>query len=183
MSDENNAGGPIQPSAVQIGTDVAIQLSSGRRILIQTDPGADLPVPASGGTAARTGWGEAIFGILNFVTVALRVMALAAAAALLKEQLHLLKARMHRDAQRARTLAGHLHQAGADGRFQAQAIEVSQAFDRVAEASGEVANAADQMEAHARGVRDAHQAEYGGIYEVRQASPYAQPKPGFNRVR
>jgi hypothetical protein len=110
-------------------------------------------------------------------------MALATAAALLKEQLHLLKARMHRDAQRARTLSGHLRQAGADARFQAQAIEVSQAFDRVAEASGEVANAADQMEAHAQGVRDAHQTEYGGIYEVAQASPYAQPKPGFNRVR
>lgn len=139
-----------------------------------------------GGSApARTGgsWTEAIGGILNFVTLALRVMALATAAALLKEQLHLLKARMHRDAQRARTLSGNLHQAGADGRFQAQAIEVSQAFDRVAEASGEVADAADQMESHARGVRDAHQAEYGGIYEVRQASPYAQPKPGFNRVR
>lgn len=158
----------IEPTSVQTGAEAA---------------GSNVPVPASGGAPKRTGWVEAIHGILNFVTLAARVMALAAAAALLKEQLHLLKARMHRDAAQARTLAGHLNQAGADTRFQAQAIEVSQAFDRVAEASGQVADAADQMETHARGVRDAHQAQYGGIHEVRKASPYAQPKPGFNRVR
>lgn len=145
--------------------------------------GDNLPARADGDAPARASWTESIFGILNFVTLALRVMALATAAVLLKEQLHLLKARMHHDAQRARTLSGHLHQAGADVRFQGQAIEVSQAFDRVAEASGEVAGAADQMESDAQAVKDAHQAEYGGIYEVRQASPYAQPKPGFNRVR
>jgi hypothetical protein len=131
----------------------------------------------------RPSWSGAIHGILNFITLAARITALAIAAGLLKEQLHLLKARMHRDAARARTLSEHLHQAGADTRFQAQSLEVAAAFERVATASGEVANAADGMEANARGVRDAHQAEYGGIYEVRQASPYAQPKPGFNRVR
>lgn len=147
--------------------------------------GDNLPAPAGGDAPNRTGsgWREAISGILNFMTLGLRVMALATAAVLLKEQLHLLKARMHRDAQRARTLSGHLHQAGADARFQAQAVEVSQAFDRVAEASGQVADAADQMETHARSVRDAHQAEYGGIYEVAQASPYEQPKPGFTPAR
>lgn len=167
MSTSNSAA--IEPTSVQTGAEAA---------------SSNAPVTASaGGAPERTGWAEAIYGILNFVTLAARVMALAAAAALLKEQLHLLKARMHRDAARARTLSEHLNQAGADTRFQAQAIEVSQAFDRVAEASGEVADAADQMEANARGVRDAHQAQYGGIYEVRKASPYAQPKPGFNRVR
>ncbi|WP_256123046.1 conjugal transfer protein TraB [Streptomyces sp. LUP47B] len=159
-------GTAIEPTSVQTAAEA----------------GGSAPVPA-GGEAERPTWSGAIFGILNFVTLALRIMALAAAAAILKEQLHLLKARMHQDAQRARRLAGHLAQAGADAHFQAQAFEVAAAFDRVAEASGEVANAADGMEADANGVRDAHQAEYGGIYEAVQASPYAQPKPGFNRVR
>jgi hypothetical protein len=166
MSDNTPApasSGAIQPTSVQTGSEAAA---------------------ADGDTApARPSWSGAIFGILNFVTLALKVGALATAAALLKEQLHLLKARMHRDAARARRLAGHLNQAGADTRFQAQSLEVAAAFERVAAASGELANAADQMEANANFVKDAHQSEYGGIYEVRQASPYAQPKPGFNRVR
>jgi hypothetical protein len=159
----------IEPASGQTESEVA-----------QSD---NTPVPASGGTADRPTWSGVIAGILNFVTLAARVGALAIAAAMLKEQLHLLKARMHRDAERARRLAEHLHQAGADARFQAQSLEVAGAFERVAEASGELANAADQMEANAQFVKDAHQSEYGGIYEVRQASPYAQPKPGFNRVR
>jgi hypothetical protein len=153
-------------------------------------------VPAAGNQPARVGntppavaesskptFGQMIHGVLNFVTLGARFMALAAAAVFLKEKLHLLKARMHKDAERARRLSEHLHQAGADTRFQAQSIEVSQAFDRVAEASGVLAGAADQMEANARGVKDAHQAEYGGIYEVANSSPYEQPKPGFNAVR
>lgn len=159
----------IEPTSVQTGSEVAQH--------------ADNPTaPAAAPADSRPTWSGAIFGILNFVTLSLRIMALAAAAALLKEQLHLLKARMHRDAARARRLTEHLNQAGVDGRFQAQTLEVAAAFERVAAASGELADAADGMEANARGVRDAHQAEYGGIYEVRQASPYAQPKPGFNEV-
>jgi hypothetical protein len=167
MSDDTTSA--IEPTSVQTGSEAA---ASG-----------NAPVPASRGAADRPTWAGAISGILNFVTLSLRIMALAAAAALLKEQLHLLKMRMHQDAARARRLAEHLHQAGADTRFQAQAIEVAAAFERVAEASGELANAADQMEMNAQFVKDSHQSEYGGIYEVRQASPYAQPKPGFNAVR
>jgi hypothetical protein len=159
----------IEPTSVQTGAEAAATSNS--------------PVPAGGSEPERMSWGGAIGGILNFVTLSLRVMALAVAAALLKEQLHLLKARMHHDAQRARRLAGHLAQAGVDAHFQAQTLEVAAAFDRVADASGELAGAADGMETAANNVRDAHQAEYGGIYEVAQASPYAQPKPGFNAVR
>lgn len=163
----------IHPTSVQTGSEVAARADN---------PPAPAPPPAAPASDRPT-WSGSIHGILNFVTLSLRIMALAAAAALLKEQLHLLKARMHRDAARARRLTGHLHQAGVDTRFQAQTLEVAAAFERVAAASGELADAADGMEANARGVRDAHQAEYGGIYEVRQASPYAQPKPGFNEVR
>lgn len=149
-----------------------------------TQPAAsNAPVPAQAPVPEKPTWGGVIAGIINFVTVTARIIALATAAALLKEQLHLLKSRMERNAQQARTLADNLGQAGVDPRFQAQTIEVSQAFDRVAEASGIVADAADGMEANARGVRDAHQAEYGGVFEVRQASAYEQPKPGFNAVR
>jgi hypothetical protein len=173
MSDNTPApasSGAIEPTSVQTAAEAAA-----------SDDTA--PVPAVRGADDRPAWSGAIYGILNFVTLAARIGALAAAAALLKEQLHLLKARMEHDAQRARRLAEHLNQAGADARFQAQALEVAAAFERVAEASGEVAGAADQMEMNAQFVKDAHQAEYGGIYEVRQSSPYAQPKPGFNRVR
>jgi hypothetical protein len=159
----------IEPTNVQTGAEAADNTPA--------------PVRAPGPPSERPTWSGAIFGILNFITLSARVAALALAAGLLKEQLHLLKARMHRDAQRARTLSGHLHQAGADARFQAQSLEVAAAFERVATASGEVADAADGMEANANGVRNAHQAEYGGIYEVRQASPYAQPKPGFTPAR
>jgi hypothetical protein len=163
-----SSSGAIEPTSVQTGAEAG---------------SSNAPVPAPDSAPQRTGWASAIAGILNFVRLSARVMALAAAAALLKEQLHLLKAHMHRNAARARRLSEHLHQAGADIRFQGQAIEVSQAFDRVAEASGQVADAADKMEANARGVRDAHQTEYGGIYEVAQASPYTQPKPGFTPAR
>lgn len=139
----------------------------------------DAPAPPQ----RRPSFTEMVGGILNFVSLTARFMALAIAAALLKEKLHLLKAHMHRDAANALRVSEMCGQAGVDGRFLAQILEVSQAFDRVAEASGVLADAADQMEANAGGVRDAHQSEYGGIYEAVNASPYEQPKPGFNAVR
>lgn len=159
----------IEPTSVHTGAEAAT-----------TDT---TPTPDGSPAPRHPTWSGAIFGILNFITLAARIGSLAVSAALLKEQLHLLKTRMHHDAARARRLAEHLHQAGADIRFQAQAIEVAAAFERVAEASGELAGAADQMAMNAQFVKDSHQTEYGGIYETRQASPYAQPKPGFNRVR
>lgn len=131
----------------------------------------------------KSRWTAVIGGILNFVTLGARIAALAAAAALLKESLHLLKNRMHKDAQKARKVSEMCGAAGVDPHFQAQIIDVSQDFDHVANASDEVADAADQMEANAQAVKDAHQAEYGGIYEAVNANPYTQPKPGFNAVR
>jgi hypothetical protein len=124
-----------------------------------------------------------LLGILNFITLSARFAMLAAAAIWLKENLHILKQRMHTDAAFARKVAELCGDAGADGYFVALFLETSQAFDRVAEASGELAGAADQMEDGARAVGDAHETEYRGIYEVAQASPYAQPKPAFNKVR
>jgi hypothetical protein len=166
VSDESQA---IEPTSVQTGAEV------------DAATGSSLPA-AQEQAPERWTWGGAIGGILNFITLGLRVMALAAAAALLKEQLHLLKRRMEKDAERAITLSGHLAQAGVDAKFQAGAIEVAAAFGRVAAASEIVADAADRMESSAQGVKDAHDREYGGIYEAVNASPYHQPKPGFNKV-
>jgi hypothetical protein len=140
------------------------------------------PVPAASPAPSRPTWTGAIHGIVNYTALGSRITSLAIAAALLKEQLHLLQARMRADAVRARRLAEQLAQAGVDARFQAQTLEAATAFERVADAAGELADAADGMEAGAHGVRDAHQTEYGAIYEIAQASPYAQPKPGFNAV-
>lgn len=151
---------------------------------ITTPTGTDL-IPHQDQTPDRPKrtFGSAVAGVLNFVTLSARFAALVTAALFLKEGLHLLKNRMHDNADTARRLSEMCGQAGVDERFQAQILEVSQDFDRVADASGELANAADQMETHAREVDDAHRAEYGGVHEVVNASPYEQPKPGFNAVR
>lgn len=153
----------IEPTSVQTGSEVAAG-------------GDNAPAP-------RMGWGAAIGGIINFITTAARVMALAVAAALLKERMHLLKARMHRDAAFAHRVAEMCGQAGVDGRFVARYHEVGTHFQAVADCADGVTAAADTMEARARGVVDAHEREYRGVYEAVQASPYRQPKPGFNRVR
>lgn len=133
--------------------------------------------------APKQTFGGIVSGIVNFITLSARVAALATAALWLKEGLHLLKARMHQDAETARRTSEQCGQAGVDPYFLGLFLEASQSLDRVAEASGELANAADQMETNARDVHDAHQAEYGGIHEAVQASAYDQPKPGFNAVR
>lgn len=164
----------IQPTSVQTGSEVAAQ------------SGSNLPAAAGDNAPApKQTFGGFISGILNFVTLAARFIALAAAAMWLKEALHLLKERMHADAALARRVAELCGQAGVDPYFLGLFIETSQAFERVAEASGELSNAADQMEMNARFVKDAHQTEYGGIHEVVQALPRGvqQPTAGFNRVR
>lgn len=160
----------IEPTSVQTGAEVAANTSANPPAVQEQAPDTWT-------------WKGALGGILNFITLALRVMALAAAAALLKEQLHLLKRRMEKDAQRSITLSGHLAQAGADVRFQGDAIQLAGDFGVVAGSAEIVADAADRMEASAIGVRDAHDREYGGIHEVVVVMPYAQPKPGFNKVR
>ena len=90
----------IEPTSVQTGAEAAA--------------GDNTPVPANRGAVDRPTWAGAIHGILNFVTLVARITALAIAAALLKEQLHLLKALMHQVAAWARRLADHLAQAGDD---------------------------------------------------------------------
>lgn len=160
----------IEPTSVQTGAEAA------------THEEANLPAPATDNKPKQT-FSSLVFGVLNFLTLSARFMALATAAMWLKDNLHLLKTRMDNDAAFARKVGEMCGDAGADAYFVALFLETSQAFDCVAEASGELTQAADGMEANANAVNDAHETEYRGIYEVRQASPYAQPKPAFNRVR
>ena len=157
----------IEPTSVQSSSEVA------------ASTGSNLPAT----TQDRPTFSGLIAGIINFVTLAAAFIALAGAALLLKEQLHLLKARMHRDAAFAVKVGELCGAAGVDAYFVGLFVEAAKAFTLVAEASGELAGAADQMESNARGVKDAHDRQYRGIYEYRQSRPYRQPKPGFNRVR
>jgi hypothetical protein len=164
---------PIEPTSVQTGAEAASA----------DQGGSNLPATTADNAPAQQSFGGLISGILNFVFLAGCFIALAAAAMWLKEKLHLLKERMRRDAAFARKVAELCGAARVDNYFLSLFFEAATAFDRVADASGELANAADQMEMNARFVKDAHDTEYRGIYEVRQASPYEQPTPGFNRVR
>lgn len=166
----------IEPTSVQTGSETAATESASNH---PAPTGPDNP-PAP---RQKKTFGGLLAGIINFVTLSARFMALATAAMWLKENLHHLKQRMHDDAALSRRVGEMSGHAGADDYFVGLFVEASKEFDLVAEASGELANAADGMEANARAVNDAHETEYRGIYEVRQASPYAQPKPGFNRVR
>jgi hypothetical protein len=163
----------IEPTSVQTGSEVAAG-QGGNLPANTTDTTPDQQRPSFGGLISQ---------IINFISLAACFIALAAAAALLKERLHLLKAQMRRDAAFARRVGELCGQARVDPYFLSLYAETGNAFDRVADASGELASAADQMEINAQFVKDAHDTQYRGIYEVRQASPYAQPTPGFNRVR
>ncbi|MFE4604800.1 conjugal transfer protein TraB [Kitasatospora indigofera] len=136
-------------------------------------------VPAAGGALTSPGGG----GSNGFRSLAGRVTALATQALRLKEGMRQLQQHMARNASKASTLSEMCLQAEVDQVFVTQIAGVSEALHRVAKASGDLASSADEMEVSARGFRDAHQREYGGIHEAVNASPYRQPKPGFNRVR
>jgi hypothetical protein len=122
-------------------------------------------------------------GTPGFLTLAARVTALSVAALRLKENLWALRRHMENNADKARALSEMCDQAEVEPQFTAQILEVSAAFRRVAEASGELADTADVMEVNARGFNDAHDSEYRGVYEAVQKSAVRQPKPGFNQVK
>ncbi|MFJ6776772.1 conjugal transfer protein TraB [Kitasatospora sp. NPDC091257] len=117
----------------------------------------------------------------GFVALAARTVRLAAAALLLKAEMAKLQEHMEENARTARRSAELAGQAEVEPHFLAMIEETGRAFDQVANASGELTQAADRVEEESRAFRDAHQAEYRGIYEVNQSSPHRQPKPGFFR--
>jgi hypothetical protein len=119
----------------------------------------------------------------SFTRLAGRLVTLTAAAYRLKEGMADLQRRMEADADTAVRLAEQCQQAEVEPRFVALVLEASGALRAVAEASGSLADAADQMVTGARGLHDAHQAEYQGVYEAVRASGAQQAKPGFYRTR
>ncbi|MTE22615.1 conjugal transfer protein TraB [Streptomyces sp. TRM43335] len=119
----------------------------------------------------------------SFTRLAARTATLTASALALREGLWELRQRMETDADDAARLAELCQQAEVEPRFVALITEASGALRAVAEASGELADAADHMEAGARDLHDSHQAEYAGVYEAVQASGVQQARPGFYRTR
>jgi hypothetical protein len=122
-------------------------------------------------------------GTPSFLRLTGRMSTLTAAAMALKEGLWLLKRRMEADADDGDRMAELCTEAQVEPRFTGLIHEAAGALRAVAEASGEVADAADQMETNARAFGDAHEAEYRGVYEAVNASNVQQAKPGFYRTR
>jgi hypothetical protein len=119
----------------------------------------------------------------SFLGLAGRIAWLTASALALKEGLWVLRRRMEKDADDAERLSEMCAVAEVEPRFTALIHEAGGALRQVAEASGDLAGAADEMETNARGFKDAHETEYRGVYEAVQASGVRQAKPGFYRTK
>ncbi|NGO40676.1 conjugal transfer protein TraB [Streptomyces ureilyticus] len=122
-------------------------------------------------------------GDLGFLSLGVAVATLTARALLLKEKVWALQRLFQRNAEKASNMSEMCDAAEVEPQFTAQIMEGSASLREVSEASGELVNAADQMQMDAQGFNDAHQGEYGGIYEVTQSMGVQQPKPGFNEVK
>lgn len=119
----------------------------------------------------------------SFLRLTARMARLTASALALKEGLASLQQRMESDAKDADQLAEQCAVAEVEDRFTALVHEAGEALRKVADASGEVAGAADQMESCSRDFVAAHEGEYRGVYEAVNASGVRQAKPGFYRTR
>ncbi|MFC7885246.1 conjugal transfer protein TraB [Streptomyces sp. NPDC057376] len=120
---------------------------------------------------------------LGFLSLGLAVTTLAARALLLKEKIWALQVLFRRNADKASNMSEMCDAAEVEPRFTALIMEGATSLREVAEASGDLVNAADEMQVNAQGFKDAHQGEYGGIYEAVQSMGVQQPKPGFNEVK
>ncbi|MGV9277704.1 conjugal transfer protein TraB [Streptomyces griseosporeus] len=118
----------------------------------------------------------------SFTALAGRMAALTASALALKEGMWALKRRMESDADHADMLADLCIAAEVEPKFTGLIHEAGTALRAVANASGELADAADQVQHDSQGLHDAHQAEYRGVYEAVQGSGVRQAKPGFYRT-
>ncbi|WP_406127999.1 conjugal transfer protein TraB [Streptomyces sp. NBC_00989] len=119
----------------------------------------------------------------SFTRLAARMVALTTAALALKEGLWSLKRRMESDAEKADRLADMCTEAEVEPQYTALITEAGTALRAVANASGELAAAADTVQTNSQGLHDAHQGEYRGVYEAVNASGVQQAKPGFYRTR
>ncbi|MFE1075156.1 conjugal transfer protein TraB [Streptomyces sp. NPDC058783] len=120
---------------------------------------------------------------LGFLSLGIAVTTLAARALRLKEKIWILQAFFRRNAEKASNMSEMCDAAEVEPRFTALIMEGATSLREVAEASGDLVSAADAMQMDAQGFADAHQDEYGGIYETVQSMGVQQPKPGFNEVK
>lgn len=120
---------------------------------------------------------------LGFLSLGAAVVLLAGRALLLKEKIWALQSRFRRNADKASNMSEMCDAAEVAPQLTALIMEGANSLRGVAEASGDLVDAADTMQMHAQGFTDAHQNEYGGIYEVTQTMGVQQPKPGFNEVK
>ncbi|MFE2609449.1 conjugal transfer protein TraB [Streptomyces mirabilis] len=117
----------------------------------------------------------------GFLALAGRTAKLAASALFLKEGMHLLRSHMQANASAAMRLSEMCGQAEVEPRFTSMIEDTSTALTGVAEASGEMVNAADSVDTDARGFNGAHDREYRPGYEASNGSGVKQAKPGFYR--
>ncbi|MEU3564145.1 conjugal transfer protein TraB [Kitasatospora sp. NPDC006786] len=139
---------------------------------------SDIELYDGGGEVERGGG-----GVLGFLGLAARTAMLTASALKLKEGMWSLQRHMEKNAGQARDLSEMCGQAEVAAQFTAQILEVSAALTKVATASGEMANAADDTETAARSFESEHDREYRGVYEAAQAADVPMAKPGFYKVR
>lgn len=117
----------------------------------------------------------------GFLALAGRTAKLAASALFLKEGMHLLRAHMKANANAALRLSEMNNQAEVEPQFISMIEDVATHLTAVAEASGEMVNAADSVDTDARGFNNAHDREYRPGYEASNGSGVKQAKPGYYR--
>lgn len=117
----------------------------------------------------------------GFLALAGRTAKLAASALFLKEGMHLLRSHMQANANAALRLSEMCAQAEVEPQFNSMIEDTSTALTGVAEASGDMVNAADSVDTDARGFNGAHDREYRPGYEASNGSGVRQAKPGFYR--
>lgn len=130
-----------------------------------------LPGMSGGGASSGNG----------FLALSGRTAALASAALFLKEGMHLLRVHMRANANAAMRLSEMCGAAEVEPHFTSMIEDASTSLTAVAEASGEMANAADSVDTDARGFNSAHDREYRPGYEASNGSGVQQAKPGFYR--
>ncbi|MEV7253306.1 conjugal transfer protein TraB [Streptomyces cyaneofuscatus] len=137
-------------------------------------------IPGMNNTVASSTGGTGGGG-LGFLALAGRTAKLAASALFLKEGMHQLRSHMEANSTAALRLSEMCAQAEVEPRFTSMIEDVSTALTGVAEASGDMVNAADSVDTDARGFNNAHESEYRPGYEASNASGVQQAKPGFYR--
>ncbi|QIB49500.1 conjugal transfer protein TraB [Streptomyces aureoverticillatus] len=132
-------------------------------------------IPGAGGSSSSGGSDN------GFLALAGRTARLAASALFLKEGMHRLRAHMKANSNAAMRLSEMCDTAEVEPQFTSMIMDASTSLNGVAEASGEMVNAADSVDTDARGFNSAHDSEYRGVYEAVNGSRVQQAKPGFYR--